>query len=164
MPQFDPSVWSPQVIWLAITFIALYLLMARVALPRVREVLEDREFRINDSLRKAEALRHDAEEAVAAYEKRMADARTKAQDLLAGVRETAAAEAAERHNALSVRLAKDLAEAEQRIARARDEAMAGIRDVASDVAETVVERLIGERPDRSVVASTVDRAMTEVRR
>ena len=63
MPQFDPAVWSPQLIWLAISFVALYFLMSRVALPRISDVLEEREFKISDALRKAEGLRDDAEDA-----------------------------------------------------------------------------------------------------
>ena len=105
MPQFDPAVWVPQLVWLAITFVVLYLLMAKVALPRVGEVLEEREQRINESLRKAEGLKQNAEDAVAAYEKTIADVRAKAAEEVRTAREQAAAEAAKRNAELSERLA-----------------------------------------------------------
>ena len=89
MPQFDPAVWVPQLIWLVITFMALYLLMSRVALPRVSEVLEEREVRINESLRKAERLRLNAEDAIASYEKTIADVRAKAAEEVRTTREEA---------------------------------------------------------------------------
>ena len=57
MPQFDPSFWSPQIVWLIISFVVLYYLMWRFVLPRLNEILEEREFRINDSLRRAESLK-----------------------------------------------------------------------------------------------------------
>lgn len=159
MPQFDPAVWPPQLIWLAISFIALYYLMARVALPKVAEVLEEREFRINESLRKAEALKLQAEDAVAAYDKLMADARAKAADQLSTVRERAAAEAAERHAQLNDRLSKQVADAEQRIADARGQAVTHIRDVAMTVTSAAIERLIGQPVDSASVSSAVDSAL-----
>jgi F-type H+-transporting ATPase subunit b len=155
MPQFDPAVWSPQLVWLAISFVILYLLMARVALPRVADVLEEREFRINDSLRKAEALKQQAEDAVAAYEKMMADARTKAQEQVRSVRERAAEEAAERNAELTERLATLIAESEGRIASAREDALTNVRVIAVDVAEAVVARLIG-KVDAASVRTAVD--------
>ncbi len=155
MPQFDPAVWSPQLVWLAISFVVLYLLMSRVALPRVAQVLEEREFRINESLRKAEALKEQAEDAVAAYEKMMADARAKAQEQIRSVRERAAEEAADRNAELTERLSAHIAEAEARIAKAREDAVANVRDIAVDVAEAVIARLIGKADARSV-AGAVD--------
>ncbi|MFO1152983.1 MAG: F0F1 ATP synthase subunit B' [Rhodospirillales bacterium] len=158
MPQFDPAVWSPQLVWLAISFVLLYVLMARVALPKVAEVLEEREFRINESLRKAEAMKQQAEDAVAAYEKMMADARTKAQEQIRTVRERAAEEAAERNAELSERLTTLIGESEARIARARDDALTNVRAIAVEVAEAVVGRLIGKVDARSVTGA-VDRVI-----
>jgi F-type H+-transporting ATPase subunit b len=159
MPQFDPAVWSPQLIWLAISFVALYFLMARVALPRISDVLEEREFKISDALRKAEGLRDDAEDAAAEYEKMMADARAKAQEEVRTVRERAAAEAAKRHAELNGRLAADIAAAEGRIAAARDEAVAGVREIAEELSAAAIERLLGEKADPKSVVTAVDASM-----
>jgi F-type H+-transporting ATPase subunit b len=162
MPQFDPAVWPTQLFWLAVSFVVLYLLMARVALPRISSILEEREFRIGDSLRRAESLKQDAEAAVAAYEKLMADARAKAQEQVHSVREGAARDAAERHAELNDRLSTEVAAAETRIAAARDHAIGELRGLAVEVAGAAVERLAGEKLDAATVGKAVDRTMREV--
>ncbi len=163
MPQFDPAVWMPQLVWLAIVFIVLYLLMAKVALPRVTEVLEEREEHINESLRRAEMLRLRAEDAVAAYERTIADVRAKAAEEVRTAREQAAADSAERTAQLNERLAREIGAAEERIHRARTAAIAGLRDVAITVSGAAVERLIGQRVEPKAVASAVDAALAERR-
>ncbi len=159
MPQFDLTVWSPQLVWLTISFVLLYLLMSRVALPRVSSILEDREFRISDSLRRAESLKQDAESAVAAYEKLMTDARAKAHEQVHTVRDRAARDAAERHAELNDRLSAEVAAAETRIAAARDQAVGELRGLAVEVAGAAVERLMGEKLDPAAVSTAVDGAM-----
>ncbi len=161
MPQFDLTVWSPQLVWLTISFVLLYVLMSRVALPRVSSILEDREFRISDSLRRAESLKQDAESAVAAYEKLMTDARAKAHEQVHTVRERAARDAAERHAELNDRLSAEVAAAETRIAAARDQAVGELRGLAVEVAGAAVERLMGEKLDPAAVSTAVDGAMQE---
>ncbi|NND48972.1 MAG: F0F1 ATP synthase subunit B', partial [Rhizobiales bacterium] len=80
MPQLDFSTYIPQLVWLAISFIALYLLMARVALPRIATVIEERRDRIASDLDEAERSKAESEAAVAAYEAALAEARGKAHD------------------------------------------------------------------------------------
>ena len=156
MPQFDPSVWSPQIIWLIVSFVALYYILSRFVLPRLNEILEEREFRISDSLRRAENLKEEAEQAVAAYEQTMADARAKAQAQIQASHERAERLAAERQAELGDRLVDEIAAAEARIAAARTEAVAGIRDMAADVAGLAVEKLVGTRPAAENVLAAID--------
>src|SRR5512144_2273498 len=130
--------------------------MAKVALPRVTEVLEEREERINESLRRAEMLRLRAEDAIAAYERTIADVRAQAAEGVRMAREQAAADSAERNARLSERLAREIGAAEERIHRARTAAIDGLRDVAITVSGAAVERLVGQRVDAKAVASTVD--------
>jgi F-type H+-transporting ATPase subunit b len=159
MPQFDPAVWSPQVVWLAISFVALYLLMTKIVLPRLSDVLEEREHKINENLRRAEILREDSEVAVAEYERTMSEARSEAQETLRAVREKIAKEAAERHAELGRHLQADVAAAEARIFEAREKAEEGIRDMAVDVAAAAAERLLGARVTKKAVTTAVDAVM-----
>ncbi|TVR97744.1 MAG: F0F1 ATP synthase subunit B' [Rhodospirillales bacterium] len=161
MPQFDPAVWSPQLVWLAITFVVMYLLMSRVALPRIGHILEERETRIARNLEKAESLKKQADEAVAAYEQRMADARARAQEALRQARDDAAEDAARRHAELSERLSERISAGEARIAEAEREAIASIRDIAIDVAAGAAQKLLGGRVDRKGVTAATDAALGE---
>ena len=68
MPQLDITTFSPQIIWLFITFIILYVLMAKVALPRIGNILEQRQARIDDNLNAAQNLRNEATADAEAYD------------------------------------------------------------------------------------------------
>jgi F-type H+-transporting ATPase subunit b len=93
----------------------------------------------------------------------MADARVKAQDEVRAVRERADAEAAARHAELSGRLNEKVTAAEGRIAAARAEAVAGVHDVAVDLAAAAFERLLGEKIDPKTATMAVDATMKEGR-
>jgi F-type H+-transporting ATPase subunit b len=161
LPQLDTKNFAPQLIWLAISFVILYLLMARVALPRVVEVLEDRQRRIDENLKKAEVLKADAEAVAEAYQKAIAEARATAQAAVREVRETAAAEAARRQAELGEKLTQRIKAAEERIAEARDRAVGDLKAMAMEVAGAAVEKLLGERPDAASLQAAVEKAGKE---
>lgn len=156
LPQLDAEMFPPQIAWLIIAFVFLYILMAKVALPRIGEVLEERQNRIDDNLTKAQSLNDAAEAAKEAYEKALEDARTKAQDDLRSAQEEANREAAERHAQMREKLKALILDSEKEIAAQKAQALAGVRDVAVEVADAVVEKLIGEAPDKATVRNAVD--------
>ncbi|MFQ5784042.1 MAG: F0F1 ATP synthase subunit B' [Alphaproteobacteria bacterium] len=147
MPQFDPAVFSPQLVWLAITFVMLYVLMARGALPRIGEVLEARRDKIAHDIDAATTLRSEAEAVLAEYEVAMVRARSEAQSLLAEAAEKRAAEAEARIAEIDARTAAQLAEAEARIAAARDAALVNIETIAGEIARSAAEKLVGVTVD-----------------
>ena len=83
MPQLDLAGFPPQIIWLVITFVILWLLMAKVALPRVGLVLEERQKKIDENLDLAETLRDEAQGAMDAYEKSISEAKDNARGSVA---------------------------------------------------------------------------------
>ncbi len=161
MPQLDVSTFAPQLIWLAITFIVLYLLMANIGLPRVGAAIEARRRRREDDLERAAQLRREAEAAVAAYEGTRAGAREQAQATIRETTERLAAAAAERQRELTAVLAERTAAAERDIAAAKERALAEIRGVATDVAASIGNRLIGIAPAAGNIAAAVDRVIAE---
>jgi F-type H+-transporting ATPase subunit b len=159
MPQLDYHTFVPQLVWLAISFIVLYILMSTLALPKVRAAIEGRRRRLDDDLGQASALKEEAAAALAAYQKALADARAAAQETLRQTGEKLAAEAAERQRQLAATLAEQIAAAEARIAAGKEQALSEIRGIASEVGGAVVEKLIGAAPSSAAMTSAVGRAL-----
>jgi len=161
MPQLNPLDWAPQLIWLLITFGILYLLMVYVALPRIGGVIEARAAHIAKDLAEADKLRRETEEAIAAYEQALAEAKQKAHAIVeegrAKLKEETAAERARLENDL----AKRSAEAEARINEAKNSAMREVNAVAADVAADIVRRLIGLAPAKAEIEKAVAAARKE---
>lgn len=161
MPQFDPTFFAPQLFWLLLTFVTLYILMTSVALPKIGAVLDERQRKIDDNLDKAAQLKAEAEAAVAAYEKALAESRAHAHSVIKEASDRLAAQAEERNRALSAKLAEQIKAGEARIGEAKDKALANVRDVAIDVAGSVFDRLIGASADAARLDSAVAAALKE---
>src|SRR4029450_10926205 len=156
-PPFDSSTFASQLVWLVITFVLLYALMAKVALPRVGSIIAQRQNRIDDDLAQANAFKAQSDAALGAYEKALADARARAQAMASEMRDKQAAEAEASRKKLEDQLNAKLAEAEKVIAGTKQAAMANVRNIAADAARAIVERLIGTVPaDSAVVAAVKD--------
>jgi F-type H+-transporting ATPase subunit b len=158
MPQLNPLDWGPQLLWLLITFGILYLLMVYVALPRIGSVIEARAARIAKDLATADKLRRETEEAIAAYEQALAEARQKAHAIIEQGRDKLKAETAAERARLDGDLAERGAEAEARIGAAKAKAMKDVNTVAADVAADIVRRLIGVAPAKAEIDKAVGMA------
>jgi F-type H+-transporting ATPase subunit b len=161
MPQLDLSTFASQIFWLIVSFVVLYVLMAKLGLPRVGAAIEARRRRREEDLDRAAQLRRDAEAVVAAYESARAGAREQAQMTIRETTERLAAAAAERQRELTIVLAERTTAAEREIAAAKERALAEIRGVAADVAASVAAKLTGSPPDQGTIAAAVDRVIAE---
>ena len=155
MPQLDITTYPPQLFWLLITFLALYLVVWKVALPRIVDVRETRQRRIEDDLGKAETLRSEAQALLASLEKSHADAALEAQGIHRETARTVGEARTKLQEDTTSRLAEELQVAEQRIKDEQAAARNTIPEVANDVTRAAVERLTGE----NVAAADVQKAV-----
>jgi F-type H+-transporting ATPase subunit b len=158
-PPFQKEHFASQLFWLALAFVLLYVLMAKVALPRVASILQARRDTIEANLAEAQEHRAQSELALAAYEKSLADARSRAQAIANETREKFVAEAEANRKALEAKLNEQLAGAERTIAATKAAAMANVQEIAVESASAIVERLIGVEPKPAAAAQAVDRAL-----
>src|SRR5918996_3504292 len=158
MPQLEPLDWAPQLIWLLITFGILYLLMVYVALPRIGSVIDARAAQIANDLATADKLRRETEEAIAAYEQALAEARQRAHAIVEQGRAKLKEETDAERAGLESELAKRSAEAEARIGEAKRSAMREVNLVAADVAADIVRQLIGVAPAKAEITKAVQTA------
>jgi F-type H+-transporting ATPase subunit b len=161
MPQLEVSTFVPQLFWLAITFVILYLLMAGIGLPRVGAAIDARRRRVDDDLARAAQLKTEAETVLAAYQETLAKARADAQAAVKEMTDRMAAEAAERQRQLGEALARQTVEAERQITAAKQRALSEMPEIVAEVARSVTEKVTGSAPDPAGLAAAVDRALAE---
>jgi F-type H+-transporting ATPase subunit b len=154
-PPFQTETFAEQLFWLALTFIILYLIMSRVALPRIGGILEARRRRIAEDLALAQRLKAESETTLASYEQALAEARGRAQAIAAEMHKRMTAESEARRHALETELKVQLADAEAGIAATKATAMANVRAIAVEATAAIIERLTGT----AAVASSVDAAV-----
>jgi F-type H+-transporting ATPase subunit b len=157
-PPFQKDTFASQLVWLTVTFVLLYVLMAKIALPRVGAILATRSKHIADDLSAAEKLKQQSDAAHAAYEKQLSDAHARAQAIANTMREQQAHAAEDVRKQLEAQLNERLAVAETSIAATRTAAMANVRSIAVEAAAAIVERLVGRAP----AAADVDAAVADV--
>jgi len=158
-PPFQKETFPSQLFWLTITFVALYVVLARIALPQIGGIFQARRERISGDLAEAQKLKDQSDAALAAYEKALAEARGRAQSIADESGHRLKAEAEERRKALESELNVKLAEAERTIAATKAAAMANVHAIAAEAAAAIVERLIGTAPPDSAVKAAVDGAL-----
>lgn len=161
MPQLNPADFAPQLIWLAITFIGLYLLMSRMLVPRIGSVIDARAKRVSDDLAEAKRLKAETEQAIADYEKAMTEARGKAGAIAQAERDKLKAEMDQERARVDGELSKRLADAEAQIASAKSAALGEVHGIAGETVETLVQELLGIKVDKDEALAAVARAQAK---
>lgn len=153
LPQFDPTWWPGQIVWLLIIFVVVLAFMRMFAVPRLGGTIAEREDRILGDVAEARRLKDEADIQAQAAATERAQARAASQKLAQESRAKAQAEAAARLAQEEAKLAETTGAAEARIAAAREQAMANVRDIAADTAQAIVEKLTGRAATGAELAS-----------
>ena len=154
-PPFDTSTFVSQLFWLAITFGILFYALSKIAVPRVAGILEKRRARITGDLDAAVLAKTAADEAGAAYEKSLADAKASAQKNVQSLRDKLHAETEARRKSLDAELNAKLAAAEVKISEVKTQAMSNVSAIAADAASAIVRRITGREADPRLIEDAV---------
>ncbi|MEO6015198.1 MAG: ATP F0F1 synthase subunit B [Devosia sp.] len=155
-PPFDPSSFSTQLIWLAITFAVLYFALSRVALPRIGGIIDARKQRIEGDLKEAERLRQETDKAVAAYEAALAEARKDAGKIAEETRESIRADIEGKRKVVESDLGARMSEAEASIQASKTTALGSVDAIAAETAQALVAQLGGGATEAEAHAAVAE--------
>jgi F-type H+-transporting ATPase subunit b len=143
-PPFDATTFASQILWFAITFVVLYVVLSRVAIPQIGSIIDKRRARIDGDLKEAERLKGETDKAIAAYEAALAEARQNAHSIAEETRTSIKADLDGKRKVVEDDLSKKVAEAEARIQANKNEALGRVGEIAADTAAALVTQLTGE--------------------
>ncbi len=155
LPQFDPTWWAGEIVWFAVIFVVVLVLMTKVFIPRVTGTIAEREDRITGDIGRAMAAKQQAEVQAAEADAEMTRARARSQKLAADAKARVQAEASQRQAAEEAKLSETVAKAEAQIRVARDEAMSHVREIAASTVQAIVLRLTGEAASAAEVKAAL---------
>ena len=153
MPQLDFSTFPNQIFWLVITLLAIYLILTRIALPRIGSVLAERRGTVTNDIAAAEDLRNRALAAEAAYEKALSDARSEAGRIIGAAKAEMQAELDVELARADAQIAERTAQSEKVLAKIRDQAVDSVAEVAHATAAEIVAAFGGKSTDAELRAA-----------
>ncbi|MGJ8609675.1 MAG: F0F1 ATP synthase subunit B', partial [Octadecabacter sp.] len=157
MPQLDLGTFPNQIFWLVITLIVIYFIMSRVALPRIGAVLAERQGTITNDIAAAEELKQRAEEAEAAYDKALVDARGEATKIVDQAKAEIQADLDAQLATADAEIAAQTAESEKAISEIQAGAADAVKTVAKDTAKEIVAAFGGTADAKTITAAVTAR-------
>lgn len=155
MPQLDTTTWLPQLFWLGVCFIALYVVISRIVIPRTGGAIEARRNTIDSNLNDAQSMKDKADAAVKAYEARLADARASADAIAKENHARLGAEIVAQRTKLDTTIQAMLSDADRRVQGAKSKALGEAKSLAADIASSIVTELTGAKPPEGAAADAV---------
>jgi len=143
MPQFDPTWFPSQIFWLAVIFLAFYVVLSKLVLPRLGDAIEGRAKQIEGDLARAGSLKGESDAMIATYEKALAESRAKAQAVRAETEAKLAKDAAAKSAELNSALGDKIKAAETKIAEARRAALSNVETLAAEIAVEAARKIGG---------------------
>jgi len=157
MPQLDFSTFGNQIFWLVVTLLVIYFVLSRVALPRIGAVLAERQGTITNDIAAAEELKARAQEAEAAYDKALLDARAEANNIVTSAKADIQADLDVQMQKADAEIAAQTAESEAAIAEINAGAADAVKAVAKDTAKEIVAAMGGKADAKAITAAVTAR-------
>jgi F-type H+-transporting ATPase subunit b len=146
----------------ALAFLIVFVVLAKLAFPRLNKGLKDRQDKIRGDLEKAEEARQEAESSLHRYEQQLQEARSEAGSIVEEARKTAE----EMRRDLLAKAEDDsrqiVAKAQEEIRAERDRALQELRQTLAEASVDLAGRVVGESLDRDRQLRLVDEYIDEV--
>ena len=148
MPQLDFTTFIPQLFWLFLCLSFLYFVLSKIALPRISDVIEERNDTITDDLDEAKALSLEAEKVVDELKSKLEDARSSSQKKLMDERQKSLDIVSSERKKFEKNISKEISLSEEKINKGKVKALKEASELAIDIAEEIINNLYVKKVDK----------------
>ena len=163
MPQLNPEYWASQAFWLVIIFLSIYILIARVFIPKIKSNIDMRENKIRKDLEEAKVSREEAEKKLKAYKDLMESAKIDAKKILSESSQKLNEDMQTKKNKVQKEIEQETRNAEKEIQKFKSESLDKVNTISEEIVSTLVKDIFGEDLNRSSIKATVSQALKEHR-
>tara|TARA_B100000945_G_scaffold150660_1_gene120849 strand:+ start:238 stop:813 length:576 start_codon:yes stop_codon:yes gene_type:complete len=163
MPQLDPKYWASQSFWLIIIFLSIYLLIARIFIPKIKNSIDMRESKIRKDLEEAKVFREEAEKKLKSYKELMETAKIDARKILSESNRSLNEEMQEKKNKIQKEIEKEIYNAENEIIKFKNESLEKVNFISEEIVSSLIKEIFGEDLNRSSIKATVSETIKEQR-
>ena len=155
MPQLDPTYWASQAFWLILIFTLLYLVLAKIFIPKIKESIDDRENKIKDDLDEAQKLKSTAEEKLNEYEATIENAKKEVQKIIFESKNKLNLEIQKKKKKFEKEIALEVKSAEKEIENLKKESLTNISTIAEEISSKLIEMVSGDPLNQSSIKAAV---------
>ena len=163
MPQLDPKYWASQSFWLIIIFLSIYLLIARIFIPKIKNSIDMRESKIRKDLEEAKVFREEAEKKLKSYKELMETAKIDARKILSESNRSLNEEMQEKKDKIQKEIEKEIYNAENDIKKFKNESLEKVNFISEEIVSSLIKEIFGEDLNRSSIKATVSETIKEQR-
>ena len=156
MPQLNPEFWISQIVWLVITFGALYVILSKVILPKISNNLESRRSQILENIEIAEKQREESEEKLKEFDKIILNSKLEAKNLFNEARQKVLNEIDKKRSEMEKNLEEEISSAEKEIQSLNNNSTENIKKIATETSLSLIQQLIGEEINKESISSVVN--------
>ena len=155
MPQLNPTYWASQAFWLILIFTALYLALANLFIPKIKDNIDNRENKIKDDLDEAQKLKNLAEQKFGEYELSIENAKKEVQKIIFESKNKMNLEIQGKKKKIEKEIESEIKDAEKEIENLKKDSLKNISSISEEVASKVIERISGEPMNQSSVKAAI---------
>tara|TARA_B100001029_G_scaffold142728_1_gene122391 strand:+ start:499 stop:1068 length:570 start_codon:yes stop_codon:yes gene_type:complete len=159
MPQLDPKYWASQAFWLIIIFSSIYILMAKIFIPKIKDNLDARENKIRKDLEEAKTFKEEAEKKLKTYQDLIENAKLESKKILSDNRQRLNEDIQTKKVKMQKEIEKEIIAAENEVKKFKSESGKKIINISEDIVSYLLKDIFGEDGNQSSIKATVSEVL-----
>ena len=156
MPQLDPKYWASQAFWLILVFTILYISIAKLYLPKIKNNLDTRENKIKDDLDNANKFKEQSEIKLKEYDMILQNAKKDIAKIYLDSKNTLDKDIKSKKEVIEKEIENEISKAQKEIIELKKKSINAIQNISTEIASNIIENISGDKLNESSIKATVE--------